>query len=156
VRGPCVASAYYRDEEAGAEAFEGGWFATGDVASIDPQGYMEIADRAKDVIKSGGEWISSIALENTAVAHPDVLEAAVIGLPHPRWGERPLLIVVARKDCALCKADMLAFLDDKVARWWLPDDVVLVDDLPHTATGKIQKARLREMFEGHRLPTAAP
>ena len=115
---------------------------------------MELTDRAKDVIKSGGEWISSIALENTAVAHPDVLEAAVIALPHPRWGERPLLIVVARPGAALGKADMLAFLKDKVASWWLPDDVVFVAELPHSATGKILKSRLREMFKDHPLPTA--
>jgi 3-(methylthio)propionyl---CoA ligase len=154
VRGPWVASAYFRDDDATIEAFHDGWFATGDVATIDPHGYMELTDRAKDVIKSGGEWISSIALENTAVAHPDVLEAAVIALPHPRWGERPLLIVVARPGAALGKADMLAFLKDKVASWWLPDDVVFVAELPHSATGKILKSRLREMFKDHPLPTA--
>jgi fatty-acyl-CoA synthase len=154
VRGPWVAAAYFRDDEATIEAFHDGWFATGDVATIDPHGYMEITDRAKDVIKSGGEWISSIALENTAVGHPDLLEAAVIAVAHPRWGERPLLIVVARPQAEVGKADILAFLEGKVATWWLPDDVVFVAELPHTATGKIQKSRLREMFADHPLPTA--
>ena len=153
VRGPWVASAYFRDDDATIEAFHDGWFATGDVATIDPHGYMEITDRAKDVIKSGGEWISSITLENTAVAHPDLQEAAVIAAAHPRWGERPLLIVVARPDATVGKADILAFLEGKVAAWWLPDDVVFVDELPHTATGKIQKSRLRDMFKDHPLPT---
>jgi fatty-acyl-CoA synthase len=153
VRGPWVASAYFRDDDATIEAFHDGWFATGDVATIDPHGYMEITDRAKDVIKSGGEWISSITLENTAVAHPDLQEAAVIAAPHPRWGERPLLIVVAHPQASVDKADVLAFLEGKVASWWLPDDVVFVDELPHTATGKIQKSRLREIFKDHPLPT---
>jgi len=155
VRGPWVASAYFRDDDATIEAFHDGWFATGDVATIDPHGYMEITDRAKDVIKSGGEWISSIALENTAVGHPDLQEAAVIAAAHPRWGERPLLIVVARPDVAVGKADILAFLKDRVASWWLPDDVVFVEEMPHTATGKIQKSRLRAMFKDHALPTGS-
>jgi 3-(methylthio)propionyl---CoA ligase len=155
VRGPWVVSAYFGDAEASASAFrDDSWFATGDVATIDPHGYMEITDRAKDVIKSGGEWISSIALENTAVGHPDLLEAAVIAAPHPRWGERPLLIAVARAEAKVGKADILAFLEDRVASWWLPDDVVFVDELPHTATGKVQKASLRETFKDYRLPTA--
>ncbi|HEX5077979.1 MAG TPA: long-chain-fatty-acid--CoA ligase [Geminicoccaceae bacterium] len=154
VRGPWIASAYFRDDDATVDAFCDGWFATGDVATIDRHGYMEITDRAKDVIKSGGEWISSIVLENTAVGHPDLQEAAVIAVPHPRWGERPLLIAVARPDAAVTGADVLAFLQDKVARWWLPDDVVFVAELPHTATGKLQKSRLREMFKDHALPTA--
>jgi fatty-acyl-CoA synthase len=153
VRGPWVVSAYFGDAEASADAVRDGWFATGDVATIDPHGYMEITDRAKDVIKSGGEWISSIALENTAVGHPDLLEAAVIAAPHPRWGERPLLIAVARAEAKVGKADILAFLEDRVASWWLPDDVVFVDELPHTATGKVQKASLRETFKDYRLPT---
>ncbi|MGH6919918.1 MAG: long-chain-fatty-acid--CoA ligase [Geminicoccaceae bacterium] len=153
VRGPWVASAYFGDDDATVEAFHDGWFSTGDVATIDPHGYMEITDRAKDVIKSGGEWISSITLENTAVGHPDLLEAAVIAAAHPRWGERPLLIVVAREDAELGKADVLAFLEDKVAPWWLPDDVVFVAELPHSATGKILKSRLREIFADHPLPT---
>jgi 3-(methylthio)propionyl---CoA ligase len=155
VRGPWIASAYFRDDDATADAFQGGWFSTGDVATIDPSGYMEITDRAKDVIKSGGEWISSITLENTAVGHPDVREAAVIAAAHPRWGERPLLVVVACPDAKITKADLLAFLKDKVASWWLPDDVVFVEELPHTATGKIQKSRLRELFKDHPLPTVS-
>jgi 3-(methylthio)propionyl---CoA ligase len=153
VRGPWVAAAYFGDDEATAAAFDDGWFATGDIATIDPHGYVEITDRAKDVIKSGGEWISSIALENTAVGHPDLLEAAVIGAAHPRWGERPLLIVVACPGATIGKAEILAFLEGKVATWWLPDDVVFVDELPHTATGKIMKSRLREIFKDYRLPT---
>ncbi len=152
VRGPWIASGYFRDDEATAEAIHDDWFSTGDVATIDPRGYMEITDRAKDVIKSGGEWISSIALENHAVAHPDLAECAVIGCPHPRWGERPLLVVVARGGTKPDKAEILAFLKDKVAKWWLPDDVVFIDELPHTATGKISKARLREQLKDHRLP----
>jgi 3-(methylthio)propionyl---CoA ligase len=154
VRGPWVAAAYFRDDDATVDAFHDGWFSTGDVATIDRHGYMEITDRAKDVIKSGGEWISSITLENAAVGHPDLLEAAVIAAAHPRWTERPLLIVVARPDAKVDKANILAFLKDKVAAWWLPDDVVFVDELPHTATGKILKARLREIFKDHPLPTA--
>ena len=153
VRGPWIASAYFRDDEATAHAFQDGWFSTGDIVTIDPHGYMEITDRAKDVIKSGGEWISSIALENAAVGHPDLLEAAVIAAPHPRWVERPLLIVVARPEAEVTREHILAFLEDKVARWWLPDDVVFVEELPHTATGKILKAKLRETFRDHRLPT---
>jgi fatty-acyl-CoA synthase len=154
VRGPWVASGYFRDDDATADAFFDGWVSTGDVATIDPHGYMEITDRAKDMVKSGGEWISSIALENAAVGHPDVLEAAVIGAAHARWGERPLLIVVARTEAGITKADVLAFLENKVARWWLPDDVVFVEELPHTATGKILKMKLREDFRSHRLPDA--
>jgi acyl-CoA synthetase (AMP-forming)/AMP-acid ligase II len=154
VRGPWVASGYFRDDEATADAFHDGWFSTGDVATIDEHGYMEITDRAKDVIKSGGEWISSITLENVAVGHADLLEAAVIGAAHPRWGERPLLVVVKRPDAEVTKADILAFLQDKVAKWWLPDDVVFVDELPHTATGKVMKTALRDTYKNHPLPKA--
>jgi fatty-acyl-CoA synthase len=137
-----------------AEQFDAdGWFDTGDVAHIDANGYMQITDRAKDVIKSGGEWISTIDLENIAVGHPDVAEAAVIGLPHPKWDERPLLVVV-RKPEKTGRDEMLAFMEGKVAKWWMPDDVVFVDEIPHTATGKIQKITLRERFRDHRLPTA--
>jgi len=152
VRGPWVAKGYFRDDEATAEAIHDGWFSTGDVATIDADGYMEITDRAKDVIKSGGEWISSITLENHAVAHPDLAAAAVIGAPHPRWGERPLLVVVTHGEAAPDKQQILAFLEGKVATWWLPDDVVFVDELPYTATGKISKARLRELLKDHVLP----
>jgi fatty-acyl-CoA synthase len=155
VRGPWVASAYYRDEEASAAAFDsGGWFATGDVVTIDADGHIRITDRSKDLIKSGGEWISSIDLENAAVDHPGVAEAAAIALPHPKWGERPLLVVVRRQDAEVTGAQLRAHLAGKVAKWWLPDEVVFVDELPHTATGKISKLRLRERFAGHRLPEA--
>ncbi|MGO8711458.1 MAG: 3-(methylthio)propionyl-CoA ligase [Rhizomicrobium sp.] len=154
VRGPCVAKAYFRGE--GEDAFDAdGWFDTGDVATIDPHGYMTITDRAKDVIKSGGEWISSIEIENAAVGHPAVAEAAVIGVHHPKWDERPLLIVVPKAGAHLTKDEILQHLSGKIAKWWMPDDVVFADEIPHTATGKIQKLVLRERFAGYRLPTAA-
>ena len=151
VRGPAVAASYYGGD--GADQFDAaGWFDTGDVAHIDENGYMQITDRSKDVIKSGGEWISSIDLENLAVGHPDVAEAAVIGLPHEKWGERPLLIVVAREGRTPSGSDILSFMEGKVASWWMPDDVTFVDEIPHTATGKIKKTTLREQFEGYKLP----
>jgi fatty-acyl-CoA synthase len=153
VRGPWIVNGYFEDAEASAAAIdEDGWFRTGDVATIDPDGYMQIMDRRKDVIKSGGEWISSIDLENAAIAHPDVAEAAVVAVPHPRWAERPLLIVTPRPDCRPQRNDLLAFLGERFPHWMLPDDVVVLDELPHTATGKIMKAQLREMFRGHQLP----
>ena len=126
-----------------------GWFHTGDVATIDADGYMQITDRSKDVIKSGGEWISSIALENLAVSHPAVREAAVIGVPHEKWTERPLLIVVAHPESPVTREELLEYFDDKVAKWWKPDDVVFVDELPHTATGKLLKTKLREEYQHH-------
>ena len=151
VRGPWITCGYYRDE--GTSALDAaGFFDTGDVATIDADGYMQITDRSKDVIKSGGEWISSIALENAAIGHPAVAEAAVIGAPHPKWQERPLLIVVRKPGQALDRESMLQFLAGKVTHWWLPDDVAFVDELPHTATGKLHKLRLREMFRDYRLP----
>jgi acyl-CoA synthetase (AMP-forming)/AMP-acid ligase II len=151
VRGPAVAAAYYRGE--GAHNFDAeGWFDTGDVSTIDEWGYMAITDRSKDVIKSGGEWISSIELENLAMGCPGIEEAAAIGIPHLKWDERPLLVVVKKKDAAITKPDVLAFLQGKCAKWWMPDDVVFVDDIPHTATGKISKVQLRERFAGYRLP----
>jgi acyl-CoA synthetase (AMP-forming)/AMP-acid ligase II len=122
------------------------WFATGDVATIDADGFMQITDRSKDVIKSGGEWISSIELENIAMAHPAVLEAAVIACRHPKWDERPLLVVVRNRAPNSTARTMLAFYDGKVARWQVPDDVVFVDDIPHTATGKMLKLKLRQQF----------
>jgi 3-(methylthio)propionyl---CoA ligase len=153
VRGPAVAKAYFKVDT--DPVFEpDGWFDTGDVATIDQYGYMQITDRAKDVIKSGGEWISSIDLENLAVGHPKVAEAAVIGVAHPKWDERPLLVIVLKKDETANKDDILAFMQGKVAKWWLPDDVVFVDEIPHTATGKIQKVTLRQQFKDYRLPTA--
>ena len=152
VRGLAVASAYYGG--AGAEQFDDdGWFDTGDVAHIDPYGYMQITDRSKDVIKSGGEWISSIDLENLAVGHPDVAEAAVIGLPHPKWDERPLLVVVPREGRSPLADDILAFMDGKIAKWWMPDAIAFVDEIPHTATGKIQKTALRAQFADYKLST---
>jgi acyl-CoA synthetase (AMP-forming)/AMP-acid ligase II len=154
VRGPWIASGYFRDQAATAEAIDDeGWFSTGDVATIDPDGYMHITDRAKDMIRSGGEWISSIALENAAVGHPGLAEAAAIAAAHPKWGERPLLVAVRRPGAEVDDQDVIDFLSDKVAKWWLPDDVVFVDELPHTATGKIQKSVLRERFANYRLPT---
>jgi len=152
VRGPAVASSYYKGT--GAEVFDGeGWFDTGDVAHMDQHGYMQITDRAKDVIKSGGEWISTIDLENLAVGHPDVAEAAVIGLAHPKWDERPLLVIVRKEGREPSKSDILGYLEDKIAKWWMPDDVAFVDEIPHTATGKIQKMTLRDQFRDYRLPT---
>ena len=151
VKGPAVARSYYKGE--GVNAFDSdGWFDTGDVATIDRYGFMQITDRAKDVIKSGGEWISSIELENIALGCPGVHEAAAIGLPHPRWDERPLLVIVRRKAAAVTREDVLAHLDGKVARWWMPDDVVFVEEIPHTATGKISKMELRARFKSYAFP----
>jgi fatty-acyl-CoA synthase len=153
VRGPAVSSGYFRGE--GGDILDGeGFFDTGDVATIDPDGYMQITDRAKDVIKSGGEWISSIDLENLAMGHPDVAEAAVIGVRHPKWDERPLLVVVAKPGANPTRESLLAYMEGKIAKWWMPDDVVFVPEIPHTATGKIQKTELRRTFEAYRLPTA--
>jgi fatty-acyl-CoA synthase len=152
VRGPAVAGAYYHGD--GSILDGEGFFDTGDVATIDPYGYMQITDRSKDVIKSGGEWISSIDLENLAVGHPKVAEAAVIGVSHPKWDERPLLVVVPKPGESVCKEDILDFMHDKIAKWWMPDDVVFVEEIPHTATGKIQKTALRERFKDYQLPTA--
>jgi fatty-acyl-CoA synthase len=143
VRGPAVAKAYFK-EEGGRILDDDGCFDTGDVSTIDPHGYMQITDRSKDIIKSGGEWISSIDLENLAVGHPKVAEAAVIGVKHPKWDERPLLIIVLKPGESATKEDILSFMEGKIARWWMPDDVVFVDEIPHTATGKIQKVTLRE------------
>jgi fatty-acyl-CoA synthase len=152
VRGPAVARAYYKDDNDILD--HDGFFDTGDVATIDEYGYMQVTDRSKDVIKSGGEWISSIDLENLAVGHPKVAEAAVIGVRHPKWDERPLLVIVTKKDEAIGKDDILGYMRGKIANWWIPDDVVFVDEIPHTATGKIQKTTLRERFKDYRLPTA--
>jgi len=148
VRGPWVCSGYYRLEQSDAHLPDG-WFDTGDVATIDAHGYMQITDRTKDVIKSGGEWISSIEVENAAMGHPDVLEAAVIGVPHPKWTERPLLIVVKRPGADPKKEDILAFLKGKVASWWIPEDCAFVEFIPHTATGKVSKKDLRDQFRSY-------
>jgi fatty-acyl-CoA synthase len=155
VRGPSVAKAYYKEAE-GDILDQEGFFDTGDVSTIDHYGYMQVTDRAKDVIKSGGEWISSIDLENLAVGHPKVSEAAVIGVRHPKWDERPLLVVVLKKGQSATKDELLDFMRGKVASWWLPDDVAFVDEIPHTATGKILKTVLRDRFRDYALPTAAP
>lgn len=151
VRGPWILERYFKEEK---PALRDGWFATGDVATIDADGFMQITDRSKDVIKSGGEWISSIDLENIAVAHPSVMEAGVIGVAHPKWDERPLLVVVRKKDAEVSKEELLAFFQGKIAKWWMPDDVVFVDQLPHTATGKLLKTKMREDFRGYKLPGA--
>ncbi len=148
VRGPWVASAYW-GQPPGSACDENGWFATGDVATIDPGGTMEITDRSKDVIKSGGEWISSITLENIAVSHPDVAEAAIIAAHHPKWSERPLLIVVAREGRTVDPASLLDIYKGRVPNWWLPDGVVVRDSLPHTATGKVHKLSLRHEYRNH-------
>jgi 3-(methylthio)propionyl---CoA ligase len=150
VRGPWIASAYFGDEP-GSALDKDGWFATGDVATIDPDGFMEITDRSKDVIKSGGEWISSITLENIAVSHPDVAEAAVIAARHAKWDERPLLLVVPRPGHTVDPDSVLKVYEGQVAKWWLPDAVVVVPELPHTATGKLQKTTLRTQYRDHLL-----
>ena len=152
VRGPWICSSYYKLDGSDAHA-EPGWFETGDVATISPDGYVSITDRTKDVIKSGGEWISSIEVENCATGHLKVAEAGVIGRIHPKWGERPLLIVVRNEAGAdLTPEELKEFLDGKIAKWWIPDDVQFIDEMPHTATGKIQKTKLREMFEDYQFP----
>ena len=152
VRGPWICSDYFKLDGKGDSHMEDGWFDTGDVATIDPNGYMAITDRTKDVIKSGGEWISSIEIENTAIGHPAVAEAAVIGVAHPKWSERPLLIVIKAEGQDVSKEEMLAYFDGKIAKWWLPDDVVFIDEIPHTATGKIKKVELRKQFADYKLP----
>ena len=151
VRGPWVIKRYFQKDDS---PLVDGWFPTGDVATIDPDGFLHITDRSKDVIKSGGEWISSIDLENVAIAHPAVAEAACIACAHPKWTERPLLVIVKRPGADVTREELLAFYEGKVAKWWIPDDVVFVDELPHTATGKLQKLKLREMFREHVLPSA--
>jgi fatty-acyl-CoA synthase len=148
VRGPWVCSSYYRLESSSAHD-EPGWFETGDVGAIDEHGYLQLTDRTKDLIKSGGEWISSIELENIAVGHPDVIEAAVIAARDDRWGERPLLIVIKAEGSELTEPALLSHYQDKVAKWQIPDAVVFVDELPHTATGKLSKLTLREQYQGH-------
>ena len=143
-----MCSGYYKLDEKPA-VDKDGWFDTGDMAAIDEYGYVTITDRVKDVIKSGGEWISSIDVENAAMSHPDVLEAAVIGVYHPKWTERPLLIILPRDGAAPYKQSILASLEGKIAKWWIPEDCVFVDDIPHTATGKISKKDLRDQFKDY-------
>ncbi len=151
VRGPWICDQYFKGE--GGDPLRDGWFPTGDVATLDPDGFMQITDRSKDVIKSGGEWISSIDLENTAMAHPAVAEAAVVGVRHPKWDQRPLLLVVRKQGAQLTREEMLAFFEGRVAKWWMPDDVVFLDALPHTATGKLLKTKLRDDFKDYKLPS---
>src|ERR1700730_4488375 len=153
VRGPAVARGYYGEEDSILD--EEGFFDTGDVATIDRHGYMRITDRSKDVIKSGGEWISSIDIENLAIGHPKVAEAAVIGVRHPKWDERPLLVLVPKPGVLATREEIFAFMQGKIASWWMPDEIVFVDEIPHTATGKIQKTVLRERFKNFVLPAAA-
>ncbi len=153
VRGPWITSGYFKGE-GGDAVDDDDWFDTGDVATIDADGYMQITDRSKDVIKSGGEWISSIDVENEAVSCPGVAEAAVIAVPHPKWDERPLLLVVKQKDVDVKREDVIEHLKQSLAKWQLPDDVVFVDELPHTATGKILKTELRAEYRDYQLPTA--
>jgi fatty-acyl-CoA synthase len=152
VRGPWITSGYFKDE--GGNPLRDGWFPTGDVATIDADGFMQITDRSKDVIKSGGEWISSIDLENIAVAHPAIAEAAAIGVFHPKWDERPIIVAVKKQGAEVTREDLLKFYDGKIAKWMVPDDVVFVAELPHTATGKLSKLTLRQQMQDYKLPTA--
>jgi fatty-acyl-CoA synthase len=155
VRGPWIIQSYFKGGASPLVEIDGQqWFPTGDVATIDPDGYMQITDRSKDVIKSGGEWISSIELENIAMAHPAVHEAAAIACKHPKWDERPLLVVVKKPNAELTRDELLRFFDGRIAKWQIPDDVAFVTEIPHTATGKIQKLKLREQFKEHTLPSA--
>ena len=149
VRGPWVIRSYFKGE--GGDPLREGWFPTGDVVNIDPDGYIQITDRSKDVIKSGGEWISSIDLENIAIAHPAIAEAAVIGVPHPKWDERPIVVAVKKPGQDVSKAELLAFYEGKIAKWWMPEDVLFVPELPHTATGKLSKLTLRQQLKDYRL-----
>jgi acyl-CoA synthetase (AMP-forming)/AMP-acid ligase II len=153
IKGPFIADGYFRAEVAKSTDSDG-WFDTGDVATIDEWGFMQVTDRSKDLIKSGGEWISSIDLENAVMSCTGVAEAAAIALPHPKWDERPLLIVVRKSGSEVSKGEIMAHLTDKIAKWWLPDDIAFVTEIPHTATGKISKLQLRELFKDFVLPTA--
>ncbi|MGV8892453.1 MAG: 3-(methylthio)propionyl-CoA ligase [Burkholderiaceae bacterium] len=152
VKGEWVISSYFKNE--GGDVLENGWFPTGDVATIDADGYMQITDRSKDVIKSGGEWISTIELENIAMAHPAVQQAACIGVAHPKWDERPLLVVVKKPGAEVSKEELIQFYEGKIAKWWTPDDIAFVEALPTGATGKILKNKMREQFKEHKLPIA--
>ncbi len=152
VKGPWIISRYFKDE--GGDVLQDGWFPTGDVATIDEDGYMQITDRSKDVIKSGGEWIGTIDLENIAMAHPAVLQAACIGISHPKWDERPLLLVIKRPGQEVSREELLKFFEGKIAKFWMPDDVSFIEALPMGATGKIQKNKLREQFRDYKLPSA--
>ena len=152
VKGPWIISSYFKNE--GGDVLQDGWFPTGDVATINADGYMQITDRSKDVIKSGGEWIGSIDLENIAMAHPAVQQAACVGIFHPKWDERPLLVVVKKPGAEVTKEELIKFFEGKIAKWWTPDDVVFVEALPIGATGKVLKNKIREQFKDYQLPTA--
>ena len=152
--GPWITAGYYDDERSPESFTSDGWLKTGDVAVMTPDGYVRIVDRTKDVVKSGGEWISSVELENEIMAHPAVAEAAVIGVSHPKWSERPLACVVVKPDATLSPEELIEFLDGRVAKWWLPDDVVFIDEVPKTSVGKFSKKDLRDRFADHVLPTA--
>jgi fatty-acyl-CoA synthase len=145
IRGPWVAAEYYQDTRS-AQSFEDGWLRTGDVCKITPEGYIKITDRAKDVIKSGGEWISSIDLENALMAHPDVSEATVVGLKHVKWQERPVAFVVPREGSEVSESDLHSFLEERVAKWWLPDKILFIDQIPKTGTGKFDKKVVRNEY----------
>ncbi|TDR76664.1 3-(methylthio)propionyl-CoA ligase [Paludibacterium purpuratum] len=151
VRGPWVLSQYFKRER-DASHTDDGWFNTGDVAKLDADGYMRITDRTKDVIKSGGEWISSIELENILMGHPAIAEAAAVGVSHPKWDERPVMVVVLKPGMRASREELLQFYEGKIAKWWTPDDVLFVEELPHTATGKLQKVKLRERLRDHQWP----
>ena len=153
VAGPWIAREYYDDERSPESFTADGWLKTGDVVTCDAEGYLRIVDRTKDVVKSGGEWISSVELENEIMGHPAVAEAAVIGVKHPKWSERPLACVVVKPDATLTREELLEFLDGRVAKWWLPDDVVFIDEVPKTSVGKFSKRDLRDRFADHQLPT---
>jgi fatty-acyl-CoA synthase len=152
VKGPWVIAEYFKGE-GGNPLTKDGWFPTGDVATIDADGFLQITDRSKDVIKSGGEWISSIDVENIAMAHPAVMMAACVGMPHPKWDERPIIVVVKKPDGAVTREQLLQFFEGKTAKWQIPDDVVFVDAIPLGATGKMQKMKLREQLKDYKLPT---
>jgi fatty-acyl-CoA synthase len=154
VRGNWIASAYYNDDTS-ASKFVDGWLRTGDVATVDADGYIRIVDRTKDLVKSGGEWISSVELEGLIMAHPDVAEAAVIAVAHPKWDERPLACVVVRQGATLTRANILDHLQGKIAKWWLPDDVVFIEEVPKTSVGKFDKKVLRDRFKDYVLPEVA-
>jgi len=154
VAGPWIASSYYNDDRSAESFTDDGWLRTGDVATCDPEGYIRLVDRTKDVVKSGGEWVSSVQLENELMGNPKVAEAAVIGVPHPKWGERPLACVVVKAGEELTKQDVLEHLEGRIPKWWTPDDVVFIDEVPKTSVGKFSKKDLRARFEGYELPTA--
>jgi len=153
-RGNWIAATYYHDERSGDSFTDDGWLRTGDVATVDERGRIRLVDRTKDLIKSGGEWISSVELENELMAHPKIKEAAVIGVPHPRWSERPLACVVRADGAEVTKQEVLAYLAGKIAKWQMPDDVVFIDEVPKTSVGKFSKKTLRDEFGDYELPTA--